>query len=526
MARENDVRIAPTLLGVLLLMVSAVAARAQTQGGGTGPLYPVLKVTVTAVDEEAAQGGHVSPMRWHEDILDFTRLYANEEEYHGHLAAKVQCQLVEVNLNGWTRQSVVWTPNETQILILWAALGMPAAPTVGSLLHKDSGIGTTSTAFNYHLSEGIAGCDVVYTKPGHANWVQRINADTDEIMLAVGGPLNCGVFYDDERPFWDSGFKNSDEESPGVFRKQEDFPWYLDRYDLSDPFEITQNGQWQQFGVVQLRYASQPEFVTQLLWQFEGEPAVRYYNGSVYVVEPPAKPLAIRLAAMTNTETGAIRPAVRYKGTYRGENFDFGDLSEDCPPPGTFTLNEHYYRYTGHKAKTIESASSTPKTPTSQPSGYYNAYTEYWLRVRDESGREMMGTWVQERWDEIQLGPVLPNANPTLQAFYVNTTEGFHWITGRGQEDERGVFLSPDYVGYGGVPDFLWAANGKLFEGTHVYWAGTKWATPLVFDTFNLRFLPNPNSSPPAVGSGRGINIGTYLAIGRTKGPSHTKVDN
>lgn len=311
----------------------------------------------------------MSPFRWHEDILDFTRLYANEQEFRGNLAAKVQCQLVEVNLNGWTRQSVVWTPNETQILLLWAALGMQAAPSVGSLLHKDSGIGTTSTAFNYHLSEGTAGCDVVYSKPGHANWSQRITAETDEFMLAVGGPLNCDVYYKDdvERPFWDSGFKSTDEESPGVFKTQ-DAPWYLDRYDLSDPFATPSYAQPQQLGIVQLRFASQPEFVTQFLWQFEGGPAVRYFNGSAYVVEPPAKSVRVGIAALANTETGAIRAAVRYKGTYRGQNFDFGDLSEDCPPPGTFALNEHYYRYTGHKPKTIESAFNTPRTP-SEPAG-------------------------------------------------------------------------------------------------------------------------------------------------------------
>lgn len=72
----------------------------------------------------------------------------------------------------------------------------------------------------------------------------------------------------------------------------------------------------------------------------------------------------------------------------------------------------------------------------------------------------MMGTWVQERWDGIQLGPVLPNANPTVQAFYVNTTEGFHWITGRGNGEERGVFLSPDSIGYAGVHHLLWQGDG------------------------------------------------------------------
>lgn len=529
MARFESLRIAPAIVGVVLLMLSAVVGQAQTQGGGTGPVYPVLKVTVTAVDEEAAQGGHVSPMRWHEDILDFSRLYANEEEYRGHLAAKVQCQLVEVNLNGWTRQSVWWTPNEDLLLAVWQNFGWQFAPAVGFLLHEGNGAGMISPggqlipsiAFNYHLGEARAGCDVVYTKPGHDDWVQRINADSDEMMLAVGGPLKCGVHFDDDRPFWDDGFKSSD------LNRTQHAPWYLDRYDATNPFASTDYGQDQQLGVIQLRFGTQPEFVTQLLWQFEGEPGVRYLNGTAYVVASPAMPTAVRIAALSNTIAGAIRPAVRYKGTYRGENFDFGDLSEDCPPPGTFTLNEHYYRYTGHKPKSIEQSKVVTYTPQSAPtSGFYNAYSDYWLRVRDESDREMMGSWVQERWDSVQFGPVYPNVNPTLQAFHVNTSEGFHWITGRGDDvANRGVFLSADSIGYNGVHYLAWEGNGIIFQGIHVYWAGTKWAPTLYFNAPTWQFLQHPNQSPPAAGLGLGIELARpFRAIGRTRGPSHSAV--
>lgn len=145
----------------------------------------------------------------------------------------------------------------------------------------------------------------------------------------------------------------------------------------------------------------------------------------------------------------------------------------------------------------------------------------------------MMGTWVQERWDGIALTNVNPNADPNQQTFYVNLP-GQKWVTSRGVDQNskgKGVFTSPDYVGYKGIPHSLWAGDQEMYIGSHVYWAGTSWCPILepefLGSLFLKRFIPviAPAHPKPNAGYGLGVRLGKYDVVIKTKGPTHAKVN-
>lgn len=476
-------------------------------------------------------------MKWQQNAWDWPALYFWPECPQGAIAARFRCELKQDSCPpGWSLVSVQWYPNEAglwdAVEDFWADPNLPLMFWVdGELVHEGTGLGSVSNAWAYDAAAvDRAWCQVKYLRPNGTYWTQNVSAADNELVLAAGGPLLCGLWaIDDIKPSWDDGYKPNDPIDPQhteLGNHEQEKPWYLDVFDQLPFVEPGQWGQPIQRGKAYPRLA-QPECLTSITWTVTG--AADYsaaWTGAIHKVAPTGVCPAICIQATNNTGDGAIIPKALYAGLFKqtptsvGESFAFYDHTDGCPPPGRHSLVDeggepqawmNYYKFTGHKPDKANQDQPTLHYVPGQNS--YSIYRDYTLQLLDVSGREMRGTWVQERWTVLEAGP-------KWQVNYEFGLDGAgkSWKTTRmpvhvGDPPPDGVDIAPgsfwfDTIGYFGALNSFLYDDGIFYTGTHEYWAGTSWCPKVEYNglnqfTFNLEGMP-------AAGHGLGVKTDTY----------------
>jgi len=194
----------------------------------------------------------------------------------------------------------------------------------------------------------------------------------------------------------------------------------------------------------------------------------------------------------------------KFEGEFRGHAFSFDDAGINVPRPGeriidSFTSN--YYQFACHKPKEVvkkDFALFVHEVVDLRR----RRVDVYEMQLKDEGGKPMMGTQVQERFESLVYTfsnlyfTFVRNGTEELKTFkWVTTTSPVGTKTSTFNENAWGLFY--DFIGYTGLPA-QHSQSGVLITGVHHYFAGTSWANPVVGNLY-----------PPA-GTAVGVYVGGW----------------
>lgn len=352
--------------------------------------------------------------------------------------------------------SVHWPDNFDWVELSWDMLGW-YAPINGTLICQNAtGLSTPAYAFRW---AGIAStfCITKWKRPDNVIVNITVGIAPGESVLSVAGPLQCGVTQGQVPPL-----PNDDNDDKN--------PWYLDYFGVPPTLgQYPAIAQHPQFGTSQPMFPQSTEIPSFYNWRFDesGAQGMILWPGT-----PQNQQSNIKLAAIGNTDSGAIKPRCEFTGTFRGHSYSYDDEQDYriLQSDWTWAVRPHLLTFTGHQPGTVEivgdplidSNATTGNPPEANPNRTH-CWFYYQMRLFDLVGRPMHGAWVQEKFY------TTPEDEWTSSLQFRTNAENEIWTTLKNQA-QLGFFNAYDKCGYGGVN----APEGVLlFRKFHRYFAGT-----------------------------------------------------